>query len=434
MFNKRRGVKSPGRPSGVLALAFSLLVAVVASASAIAAGDSPNESDGQLPSQADVVAAIESGVSERSLANSTEPTAAVGVPLEDLQREEAVELLNGVFGGPVEGAAGIYDELEEATLLSPHVAVLPDPEAAEVETGGEEEPAADPETGGPPEGSSGRDEVAEAMPEAEARKLAGPPPEAPAEPAGASLVDTTVPLQVGAGEETVDLSLRRQDGTLEPSAPLVRTRIPGALDEEIEFPASGISIEVAGLATERSASITGDSVAFYPNVAADTDMAISPTPTGVETMTQLRSADSPDVSTYRFTLPSGASLASTDAGGAQVRSGDDLLLNVPAPTAIDAAGEAVPVDLEVTGPTIKVHVQPNESNSFPILLDPYFKLTNGTRKIAPPAFAATASSKKASISAITEKSGVMRPSPTMASGPFIWRLETTHFRLHPYPG
>ena len=239
--------------SAIVALA--LLVAVVASASAFAAGDSPDESGALLPNQSDVAAAIESGESE-SLPELTDPSAAIGVPLGNLQRDEAMELLNGVFGESVEGAAGIYDELQEATLLSPHVAVLPEPEAAGAETPGEEEQDAASEGGEPqPENNPGRDEVTEAMPEAEARQDSGPPLEAPAEPANASLVDSTIPLQAGEEEETLDLSLEHHDGALESVAPLVRTRIPEELDKEIEFPDSGISIEVAGLATERSASI-----------------------------------------------------------------------------------------------------------------------------------------------------------------------------------
>jgi tripartite motif-containing protein 71 len=392
--NRKESVLHPKRsllPRLLVLVSFAVLLLILGAAAAFAqsdqsdgssagASDQPDfveapqaeESGLLLPSQADVTTAIEAGVSGQSLATPTEPAAAEGVPLEDLQRGEAAKLLNGVFGGPVEAAAGIYDELQEATLLSPHVAILPEPEAAEGEAPSEEEPAAGSEAGPPPAGSSGRDAVAEAMPEAESRRIAGPPPEIPAEPADASLLDSTVPLQVGE-EEIVDLSLERHDATLEPVAPLVSMRIPGELDQEIEFPESGISIEVIGLATERAASISGGSVAFYPNVANDTDLAISPTPTGVETMTQLRSADSPDVTAYRLSLPSGASLAATPAGGAQVQSGDDLLLNVPAPTAIDASGEAVPVDLEVSGDTLEVHVEPNESTSLPILVDPLFQ-------------------------------------------------------------
>ncbi|HEU4461875.1 MAG TPA: hypothetical protein VFR75_04710, partial [Solirubrobacterales bacterium] len=357
---------------GVLVLALALLVAIGVSASAFAAGE-PSEGE-LLPSQSDVAAAIESGVSEHALATLTEPSAAEGVPLEGLQREEAVELLNAVFEAPVEGAAGIYDELQEATLLSPYVAVLPEPEAAGVETPGADDPGTGSEGDeSQPEGSSGPDESGEALPEAEAGSVTGPPPEVPAELANASLLDSTIPLQVGGENETLDLSLERHEGTLESVAPLVRTRIPGDLTEEIEFPEIGISIKVAGVATERSATISGGSVAFYPNVAEDADLVISPTPTGVETMTQLRSADSPNVSTYRFSLPPGASLSATEGGGAKVRSGEKLLLSVPAPTAIDAAGEAVPVELEVSRDTLKVHVEPDDSAPLPILVDPLFQ-------------------------------------------------------------
>ncbi len=282
-------------------------------------------------------------------------------------------LLNGVFGESVEGAAGIYDELQEATLLNSHVAVLPESEGAGSEAPDEEEPVT-----GSGEGRSNfggglvRDEAAEAMPEAEARKDTGPPPKLPAEPADASLLDSTVPLEVENGE-ALDLSLEHHGGTLEPVAPLVSTRIPGALNEEIEFPNAGIAIEVADLATERSASISGGSVAFYPNVAEDTDLAISPTPNGVETMTQLRSRDSPDVSTYRFSLPPNAELVATDAGGAEVRSGGELLLSIPAPSAIDATGEALPADLEVTDDTMTVTVDIAADASWPVLVDPLFQ-------------------------------------------------------------
>jgi len=371
---RRHALNISRRPNGILVLALALLVAVVASASALAATDPSEESSALLPSQADVKTAIESGVSESALASLTEPAAAEGVSLEGLQREEALELLSGVFGGSVEAAAGIYDELQEATLLSPTVAVLPEAETNGAEEPSDEEAGTGSEGGEPQlEGKAGRDEAAEAVPEAEAREVTGPPPEVPAEPAEASLVDSTVPLQVGEDEETLDLSLEHQGGALEPVAPLVKTRIPGELNEEIELPESAISIEVAGVATERSASISGGSVAFYPNVAEDADLAISPTPTGVETMTQLRSPDSPDVGTYRLSLPPGASLLATEAGGAQVRSGEELLLSVPAPTAIDASGEAVPVDLEVSGDTLRVRVDPDASTPRPILVDPLFQ-------------------------------------------------------------
>ena len=364
----RRAFSISRRPNGVLVLALALLVAVVASASALAATDPSEESSALLPSQSEVAAAIESGGSENAISTLAEPAAAEGVDLEGLGRGEALEILNGVFGAPVEAAAGIYDELQGATVLSSNVAVLPDPDTGEEEPDGADGSG----EGKSVDGATGRDEAAEVMPEAESRRVEGPPQASPAESANADLVDSTIPLQVGAGE-TIDLSLERQEGHLEPAAPLVETSIPGELGEEIEFPDLGIGIDVTGAAPERAASISDGSVAFYPNVAEDTDLAISPTPSGVETMSQLRSVDSPKVSTYHLSLPAEANLIETDGGGAEVRAGEEVLLTVPAPVAIDAAGNPVPVNLEVSGDDLAVRVEPAAGAPLPILVDPLFQ-------------------------------------------------------------
>jgi len=190
--------------------------------------------------------------------------------------------------------------------------------------------------------------------------------------ADAALADSTVPLEVAEGE-TLDLSLRRQGGHLEPAAPLVETRIPAESGGEIELPRLGIGIGVEGLVGGRSASISGGSVAFYPNVAEDSDLAVSPTPTGVETMFQMRSSDSPDSAVYNLSLPAGAELEETEGGGAEVRLGEEVLLSVPAPSAIDASGADVPAKLEVEGHSVLVTVKPGPASQLPILVDPLFQ-------------------------------------------------------------
>ncbi|HWC49103.1 MAG TPA: NHL repeat-containing protein [Solirubrobacterales bacterium] len=317
--------------------------------------------------------AIDAGASGSPL-QTTDPTAAEDVSLGSLERDEALALLNGVFEAPVEETVGIYDELQQAKLLSPTVAVLPE-SGTQSQVTTEEDPEAageNREQAAGVEVSSGRDEAAEALPEAEARKDEGPPAKQPAEVAKASLLDSTIPLEVGAGE-TLDLTLKRQDGHLEPSAPLVQAKIPAELGEKIELPEVGIGIEVADVATQRTASISDGHVAFYPNVAEDSDLAITPTPAGVETLTQLRSAESPEVETYRFSLPPGAELVATDEGGAEVREGQQAPLVVPPPTALDAQGDPVPVDLTVSGTTLRIRADVKEARSFPVLVDPLFQ-------------------------------------------------------------
>jgi tripartite motif-containing protein 71 len=353
------------RPLGaLLLLAIAVLCVAVASASAFASGEPSENPSALLPDSADMAAAIENGSGEEAPPPATDPRAAEGLQLENLRRDEALEVLNGVFEAPLEAAAGIYDELGDAKLLGPHVALI---------RGSQD--AAGPDFGGGPSQSTPDREAAEELPEAEALRDIGPPQALPAEIAnGAELVDSTLPLEVGSGEP-LDLSLVHQDGRLEPAAPLVETQIPEELDERIELPELGIGIELLAANPQRTASISNGSVAFYPNVAQDADFAVSATPTGIETFMQLRSGDSPVSGVYRLSLPAGAELIGTGAGGAEVRSGEDILLSVPAPVAIDAAGKGVPVALDVDSASgeLTIKAEPESGTTYPVLVDPLFQ-------------------------------------------------------------
>ncbi len=187
------------------------------------------------------------------------------------------------------------------------------------------------------------------------------------------LLDSTVPLRTegpSSESELVDLSLEHAEGQLRPANPLVEVGIPHELGEGIELPGPGVTMNVVGAPESRSPSVVDGSVAFLPNVAADTDFAIVPTPTGVETFTHLRSADSPHSQTFELELPAGASLQATEDGGAAVVSNEQTLLSISSPTGIDATAADVPVDLDVSGSSFTLTVSPDTSAEFPILIDP----------------------------------------------------------------
>jgi sugar lactone lactonase YvrE len=114
-------------------------------------------------------------------------------------------------------------------------------------------------------------------------------------------------------------------------------------------------------------------IGFLPNVALDTDLAIAPTPTGVETFTHLRSADAPRSQTFNLDLPPPATLHATEGGGAIVRSGEEILVSISPPTAIDATGADVPVDLAVEDSSITLDVAVDQQTSFPVLVDPLYQ-------------------------------------------------------------
>lgn len=190
---------------------------------------------------------------------------------------------------------------------------------------------------------------------------------------GATLLQSSIPLRAETplGEpEAVDLDLEQANGELRPTNPLVEVGIPQQLGEGIELPGVGVTLEVVGAPEDRSPSIVEGSVAFMPNIAPDTDLAVAPTPTGIETFTQLRSADSPLTQTYALHLPNGAALQATEDGGAVVVHEGETLLSIAPPSAIDATGADVPVDLDVSGDSFTLVTNPDESAQLPILVDP----------------------------------------------------------------
>jgi sugar lactone lactonase YvrE len=328
-------VRDHRRSHSTLQLVFALLAfaLLVGATTAFAEG---GEDALDLPSVAQVTDTIASGSQS---VPSLEPdlTAAEELPHEDLGRDEALTLLEGVFAPQLEAPAGIFDGLEVERFLAPDVAVLDEPEEAVGPSG--------------PDGDGGV-------------------------LAGAVLLDSTVPLraETSSGEvEVVDLRLEPSEGELQPANPLADVGIPQELGDGIELLGPEVTIRLADAPEGRATSITEQSVGFVPNVALDTDLAIAPTPTGVETLTHLRSPDAPHAQTFLLQLPPGATLEATENGGAAVMNDGEALVGVSPPVAVDAAGSDVPVSLHVTGSALTLTATPESSAVYPILVDPLFQ-------------------------------------------------------------
>lgn len=320
--------------------AFVILLLVSSSAPVLADSQADDEGKSQLgplPTFKEIGQAI--GDEEAPLLEPelTDPEAAEGAQLSNLERDEALELLEDVFVSALSSPAGIFDELHVAKFLAPNVALI----------------------------------------------AAGEQPEDPASPSGApgtpydgaTLMDSTVPLgtEDSTGElRAVDLNLDAQGEGLRPVNPLVDVVIPSELGESIEIPGPGIEIDLEDAPEDRAPSKVDGSVAFYPNVASDTDFVVAPNPGGIETMTQLRSADAPTEQTYHLGLPSGATLEAK-GGGAVVTDGAEALMTVSPPSAIDATGTSVPAELTVGSDTVTVRVSPSQDTAFPVLVDPLFQ-------------------------------------------------------------
>jgi len=317
--------RSLGQVFGLLAACLGFLF-VVGVASAVAEGENSPSPD-PIFSLASTEEALDPGSPNVVDTSTTDPEAAENLPHDELNRMEALELIQAVFGATVDGANDAYEALDGAEYHSPNVAVMgaddPQGEGAQIPT----------------------------------------------------LVESTLPLlaENSNGDQTpIDLSLEQVDGELRAANPLVEVGIPSELGDGIVFPEQDVKITLSGAPMERSPSNVDDSTAFYPNVAQDSDLTVVPMPTGVETLTQIRTADAPLTQTFDLTLPADAALSETDQGGAIVKRNGQLLMSVTPPAAQDATGEEVPVTLEVLGDSVNLHVEP-EGAVFPILVDPVFE-------------------------------------------------------------
>jgi hypothetical protein len=336
-------------------LAMFATLFLVAFGAGIASADGETQDLG-LPSTEDLIQQIEAGDSASVDLPSTDVEAAASLPHHDLDRDGAATLLEEVFADQLQAPAGIFDELNAVKFLGPNVALL----GSATLVSGEEEP-------------SGEIEVEPGSEEGSAFVKGD------GQLSGATLLESSIPLRTepsAAAAAAVDLSLQHENGELQPENPLVDVEIPQMLGEGITLPGAGVTIELSGGPDGRDSSVIDGNVGFLPNVAPDTDLAIAPTPTGVETLTQLRSAESPRAQTFDLDLPEGAVLKATEGGGAVVLDGEEPLLTVASPSAIDATGASVPVDMTIDGNSLTLTVSVEESTSFPILVDPLYQSYN----------------------------------------------------------
>ena len=276
-----------------------------------------------------------------SLARLIDSETADEMPHRELDREEAGDLVESVFGALLETSAGPFADLQVEKFLSDRAALVAAPSSVSqsgLTVGGE--PAA----------------------EEEVEQAEGP-----------LLLDATVPLRTendNGQERVVDLDLEPDEGELQAANPLIEVGIPDELGEGISIPSGSITLDTVEGAAERSPSILDDNVAFYPNVATDTDFAVATTPTGIETFTQLRSPDAPENQTLQLDLLAGAQLEADGKGGAVATVGGEETLKILPATAIDADGKNVPVSLEVVGDSLTLSVLQDASTEYPILVDP----------------------------------------------------------------
>ncbi|MGB7685840.1 MAG: Ig-like domain-containing protein, partial [Solirubrobacterales bacterium] len=187
------------------------------------------------------------------------------------------------------------------------------------------------------------------------------------------LVESPIPLRTAEnGEtETVDLSLERSGGGFVPRVPLSGVRLPDSASGSIQLQ-SGIAVTDLPGDGDPSAHRFGDKDLFFPESGIETDTLVSPLTGGVEIFQQLRSPESPEQFRYQLSLPAGTKLRADGQGGAEVvDSAGKSLAIVPAPWAVDAQGDEIPVTMAVEDSALVLAVQHRSLDvAYPLLVDP----------------------------------------------------------------
>jgi sugar lactone lactonase YvrE len=188
-----------------------------------------------------------------------------------------------------------------------------------------------------------------------------------------SLLETTVPVRTEDEEgqlAKVDLSLEATSEGFQTENAISDLILPSSADEPIQVGEEGVEVAQGG-AVDSPANRFGDKNLFYPSVLPDTDLLVAGNSFGAEIFDLLRSKDSPEDLRFEIGLPEGAELRSDEHGGAEVTREGERLTLIPKPYALDAQGTEIPVQIEVEGTSIVVHVAHREREyAYPALLDP----------------------------------------------------------------
>jgi hypothetical protein len=188
------------------------------------------------------------------------------------------------------------------------------------------------------------------------------------------LLDAGIPVRTedeDGGLRKVDLTLEPTSGGLHPANPLTDLFIPNSAAEQIEIGERGLGITPVGVREGETAQVIAGEDVLHHEVLEDTGLLVSPISAGVELFNILYSQESPEQLRYELDLPAGAELHATGEGGAQIMRAGETIATIPPPTAIDAQGTPVLVEMTIKGTSLSLHTSHrSEDLAYPIFVDP----------------------------------------------------------------
>jgi hypothetical protein len=192
------------------------------------------------------------------------------------------------------------------------------------------------------------------------------------DPAG--LVESLAPLRASESGALKPLDSTSIDhgAYVEPANAPVEAELPDDLSSGIRLPELDVIVIPEGASQAAPASQLGADKRFYANSDIDTDLLATATAAGVETFIQLRSTRSPEQQRLELDLPANATLKPAfEESGALIERDGEPIATVSPPTAFDASGAFVPVEMTISGHGLELTIEHRSGDwQYPILVDP----------------------------------------------------------------
>lgn len=188
------------------------------------------------------------------------------------------------------------------------------------------------------------------------------------------LMDGTIPVRATDedGElSKVSLDLDSTGDGYVPVNPVTNVHLPEEASAPMTVGDSGLAITPLLSEEEGTARPFGEKDLLYPLPEEDLDLLAAPLASGLELFANLRSKESPEQLRFRLTLPAGAQLLPDGEGGAKIVRNEESVARIPAPTAVDAQGADVPVEMRLEGGDVVLEVAHRSMDlAYPALVDP----------------------------------------------------------------
>ena len=186
-----------------------------------------------------------------------------------------------------------------------------------------------------------------------------------------SLMDATIPVRTEdeSGDlAKVDLSLEVVGGGWETANALTDVTLPESADGPLEIGHDGVTVTQVDAGEGQSGRLPEGESVYYHEALPDIGTIAAPVAGGAEVFNVLYSEESAERLEFDLDLPAGAELRADRLGGAEIVRNGEIAGYIRFPTAVDAQGSQVPVELRLDGDMVILDVEHRGADvAYPIL-------------------------------------------------------------------